>query len=283
MSPPEKAGTSCRDMQAKKEKNILKINLRGYDKMYTQASCPIVCKSAAAKGIFDVTVYCPQIAAEAQPGQFVQVAAEGFFLRRPISICSADKGNMTIRLVFEVRGEGTKKLSEQNTMLDIIGPLGKGFDLDRDSVICVGGGIGVPPMLSVAQAYGERAVAISGFRNASAVILQEDFVRCGAHTFLCTDDGSAGEKGMVTSVLQKCISRKKPELIVACGPLPMLKATAAIAEQEGIACQVSLEQRMACGIGACLVCACRTVKDGREIHSHVCKDGPVFDGREVIW
>lgn len=254
--------------------------------MYKQGKYQIIEKKTLAKGIFDVEILCPDIAELAEPGQFAQVAAEGFFLRRPISICDIDKEKGSIRLVFEVRGKGTEKLSELNkgSLIDIIAPLGKGFKVVAGKkVICVGGGIGVPPMVGVAAAYGENAVAISGFRNMAAVILQEDFRKVGAKTILCTDDGSAGEKGFVTDALARQIEAEKPDLVVACGPMIMLKRVAEIAEKNGIECQVSLEQRMACGVGACLVCACRTVKDGTEIHSHVCKDGPVFDSKEVVF
>ena len=254
--------------------------------MYMQGRYPIIAKKAIAKGMFDVTVLCPEVAAQAQAGQFVQIAAEGFFLRRPISICDIDKEKGTLRLVFEVRGKGTDKISELNIgqNIDMIAPLGKGFKvLSGKKAICVGGGIGTPPMLGIAKLYGENARAISGFRNAGIAILQDDFKAAGAKAILCTDDGSAGVKGFVTDALKAEIEKEKPDIIYACGPMVMLKGVAAIAEQNGIECQVSLEQRMACGVGACLVCVCRTVKDGKEIFSHVCKDGPVFDSKEVAF
>ena len=260
--------------------------ITGVDMMYKQGKYQIVSKKTLAKGIFDIEVLCPDVAELAEAGQFAQVAAEGFFLRRPISICDIDKDKGTIRLVFEIRGKGTEKLAELNKgqLIDIIAPLGKGFKvLEGKKAICVGGGIGVPPMVGIAKAYGKNAVAISGFRNMAAVILQEDFKAAGVETILCTDDGSAGRKGFVTDALEEQIAKEKPDIIVACGPMVMLKRIADIAEKNGIECQVSLEQRMACGVGACLVCACRTVKDGKEIHSHVCKDGPVFDSKEVVF
>ncbi|MBR1738698.1 MAG: dihydroorotate dehydrogenase electron transfer subunit [Ruminococcus sp.] len=255
--------------------------------MYRQGKYRITEKRNPAKGIFDIDILCPEIAELAQPGQFAQVAAEGFFLRRPISICEIDKARGTIRLVFEIRGKGTEKLSELNrdSLIDIIAPLGKGFTVlpEGKKCICVGGGIGVPPMVGIAAKYGANAIAISGFRNMAAVILQEDFDRNGNSTILCTDDGSAGRKGFVTDALSDAIKEEKPDIIYACGPMPMLKGVAAIAKENGIECQVSLEQRMACGVGACLVCVCKTVKNGEEFNSHVCKDGPVFDSREVVF
>lgn len=255
--------------------------------MYKQGKYPIVSKKTLAKGVFDIEIYCPHIAKEARAGQFAQVAAEGFFLRRPISICDIDKNKGTICLVFEVRGHGTDKLSELNKdcLIDIIAPLGNGFKVleKGKKAICIGGGIGTPPMVGIAKEYGENATVISGFRNASAVILQEDFKAIGADTILCTDDGSAGIHGFVTDAFKAELNKEKPDIVYACGPMVMLKNITKICEENGIYCQVSLEQRMACGVGACLVCVCRTVKDGQEFNSHVCKDGPVFDSKEVLF
>lgn len=255
--------------------------------MYKQGKYQIIEKKNLAKDVYDLTVSCPEIAAEAMPGQFAQVAAEGFFLRRPISICDIDKENGTIRLVFQVRGKGTDKLSGLNKgeMLDIIAPLGKGFKVleKGKKCVCIGGGIGTPPMVGIAKKYGENAAVISGFRNASAVILQEDFENIGAKTILCTDDGTAGKKGFVTDAFEEYLKESKPDIVYACGPTVMLKGVTKICKDNGIYCEVSLEQRMACGVGACLVCVCKTVKNGEEFNSHVCKDGPVFNSEEVVF
>lgn len=252
--------------------------------MYKQGKYIITHKKAIAKGIFDLTISCPEIAALAKPGQFAQVAADGYFLRRPISICDIDKERGTIRIVFEVRGKGTDKISELNKggLIDIIAPLGNGFTiLDGKKAVCVGGGIGTPPMLGIAKQYGENAQVISGFRTSAIAILQDDFKAAGCNTVLCTDDGTAGIHGFVTEPLKARLESDKPDMIYACGPAPMLKNIVKLAKEYGVKTEVSLEQRMACGVGACLVCVCRTVKDGEQFLSHVCKDGPVFDGEEV--
>ncbi len=252
--------------------------------MYKQGKYIIAEKRAIARGVFDLTIDCPEIAALAEAGQFAQVAADGFFLRRPISICDIDKEHGTIRLVFEVRGKGTEKLSDlqKGGLIDIIAPLGNGFTvIDGGKAVCVGGGIGTPPMLGIAKKYGGNAQVISGFRTAGIAILQEDFAAAGCQTTLCTDDGTAGVHGFVTAPLEERLKSDKPDIVYACGPMPMLKGIANLCKQYGVKCEVSLEQRMACGVGACLVCVCRTVKDGEQILSHVCKDGPVFDGEEV--
>ncbi|MCI8600146.1 MAG: dihydroorotate dehydrogenase electron transfer subunit [Oscillospiraceae bacterium] len=254
---------------------------------YTQGLYPIVRKGNLAKNIYDFTILCPEIAAEASAGQFAHVKAPGFMLRRPISICETNQKAGTIRLVMEIRGDGTERLAAENAggLMDLMAPLGHGFTLlppDKKAVV-IGGGIGVPPMLEVAKHYTANATAILGFRSASAVILKEDFEQIGAKVVLCTDDGTAGQKGFVTSALEELFLTEKPDVVYSCGPTPMLKAVAAMAEAKGIYCEVSLEERMGCGVGACLVCACKTKKDGTEGYSHVCKDGPVFDSREVVF
>lgn len=253
---------------------------------YVQGKYPIIAKTTLAREVYDFTVCCPKIAKAAEPGQFVTIAADGFPLRRPVSLCGIDKENGTIRLVFEVRGKGTKEISglREGDMIDIIAPLGRGFRLkDYKTAILVGGGIGTPPMVPLAKIYGENCVAISGFRSAPNVILQEDFKATGAKTVLCTDDGTMGRKGFVTEALREEIEIKKPDVIFACGPSPMIKGVVDIAKEHGIPSQISLEERMGCGIGACLVCACRTVRNGEEFYAHVCQDGPVFESKDVIF
>ena len=255
---------------------------------YTQGKYQIIRKQAIAKGIFDMTILCKEVAEIALPGQFVHILADGHTLRRPISIASIDKEKGTLRIIFEVRGKGTEEISKLNEgeLLDMIAPLGgRGFKLlDKDKKsVCIGGGIGTPPMLALAEYYGKNATVISGFRNSSIAILQKDFSDTGANAILCTDDGSAGKKGFVTEALKEYIANEKPDIIYACGPHPMLKAIVMIADENNIPTQVSLEERMGCGVGACLVCACKTVRNGEEYMAHVCQDGPVFDSKEVIW
>lgn len=253
---------------------------------YKQGKYPVIKKTTLAKEIYDFTVYCPKIAHAAQMGQFVNIYAEGHTLRRPVSLCGIDKEKGTIRLVFEVRGKGTKEIARINEgeLIDLLAPLGRGFRLkEYKKAIVVGGGIGTPPMLPLAQHFGENCVAISGFRSAPNVILQEDFKAAGARTILCTDDGTMGRKGFVTEALREVLSAEKPDVIFACGPTPMIKGVVDIANEFEVPSQISLEERMGCGIGACLVCACRTVRNGEEFYAHVCQDGPVFESKEVIF
>ncbi len=255
---------------------------------YTQGMYPIVSKRSLAAEIYDMTILCPDIAKTAVCGQFVNIRADGFMLRRPISICGIDREKGTIRIIFEVRGKGTKALSSlsEGQNADIVAPLGgRGFELldKNEKAVIIGGGIGNPPMLPIAEHYGKNAVVISGFRNAGAAILQKDFAECGSKVILCTDDGTAGRKGFVTDALAEVLSKEKPAIIYACGPTVMLRRVISQAKDAGVRCQVSLEERMGCGVGGCLVCACRTIRDGEEYYAHVCKDGPVFEAEEVLF
>ena len=255
---------------------------------YTQGCYPILEKQAIAADTFSFVIRCPEVAAIAKPGQFVHILPKGYGLRRPISIAGIDPAKGTLRIVFSIRGKGTDALAQMNPGddIDMIAPLGHGFTIHPEAqhVALVGGGIGVPPMLPLAKIYGSRATAISGFRSFKQIILQEDFDALGAQAICCTEDGSAGAvKGFVTGPLEQLISEGL-DAVYACGPMPMLKAVAEVCIRTNTWCEVSLEERMACGVGACLGCACRT-KDvnGEERFLHVCKNGPVFKAEEVQW
>lgn len=255
---------------------------------YTQGKYRIIKKSAIAKEMYSLVIECPEVAAIAQPGQFVHIRVDGFTLRRPISICGIDRDKGTLRIVFEIRGEGTAELSKLNegSLIDMLAPLGHGFTINPDfkKVVLIGGGIGTPPMLPLAEIYGEKATVITGFRSANAVILQEDFKKTGAETILCTDDGSLGIHGFVTEPFEALVNMGDIDAVYACGPTLMLKNIAVLCNERCVDfCEISLEERMACGIGACLGCACRTKRNDEEYFAHVCKDGPVFNAEEVLW
>ena len=254
---------------------------------YTQGKYPILKKSAIARNIYSFEILCPEVAEIASAGQFVHIRVEGFTLRRPVSICGINKNKGTLRIVFEIRGEGTEMLSHLNegSLIDMLAPLGHGFTLNQDfrKVILIGGGIGTPPMLPLAEFYGDKATVITGFRSADAVILQNDFKSSGAETILSTDDGSFGIHGFVTQPFEEIINSEKIDAVYACGPMPMLKNISKKSIERNIYCEISLEERMGCGIGACLVCACRTKKNDEEYFAHVCKEGPVFNAKEVIF
>ena len=250
--------------------------------MYTKAFGEIIKNEKIGSDTFDIVVKTPQ-AKEAEIGQFMQILVEGKTLRRPISICEIDRFAGTIRMVYLVKGEGTKWLSDRKTgdTLDLLGPLGHGFT-SGGNILVVGGGIGVPPLLQTAkQAAG--ADAILGYKNKNFAVLISDFEKVCSDVKIATDDGSLGVHGFVTDILKEQIKLKKYDRVCACGPIPMLKALAAICENENIPCEVSLEERMGCGVGACVGCVCK-IKDGEDYrHLQVCKYGPVIDSKEVLW
>ena len=256
--------------------------------MKVERECKIVSKEQVGDAVYMTLEVGDMIRASFRaPGQFVHIrCGEGLLLRRPISVCSCmeDEPDDLLSIVFEVRGEGTRWLAgrELGDSLDVLGLAGNGFDLKPEGrYLLVGGGIGIPPMLGCAQYTGGRATAILGGRSRDKIIL-EDFLREDCAKVLCaTDDGSLGHHGFVDALVRRELSEDRGyDGVLACGPKPMLRNVARVAEEFGIPCQVSMEERMGCGVGACLVCACDMADGSRK---HVCKDGPVFDSREVDW
>ena len=249
-------------------------------------SCKIIKKHERRPGLFDFTFESPQIAAQCRAGQFLHIkCGDGVLLRRPISIC--DFGDTTVRIIFEVRGEGTRLLSEKQTdeALDVLGPLGRGFTdvFPGAKTLFIGGGIGIFPLLAHAKKYGKNATVLLGFKDKASIALESDFTRFGARVSIATDDGSYGHRGFVTALLENALNEQIYDAVFACGPLPMLKKTVAACNDLGIFCEISMEQRMGCGVGACLVCSCKTEKDDIISYSRVCADGPVFNSKEVVF
>ncbi|HIR97695.1 MAG TPA: dihydroorotate dehydrogenase electron transfer subunit [Candidatus Merdisoma faecalis] len=239
-----------------------------------------------AEQIYSLWLHADDIAKEARPGQFVSVYCrdESRLLPRPISICEVDKESGRLRLVYRTAGAGTREFSGYGPgdALELVGPLGNGFPLDKGykKVLLVGGGIGVPPMVELAKWLPGEKMVVSGYRNGD-LFLKEELSR-NASLYIATEDGSAGTKGNVLDAIRE--NRLEADAIFACGPGPMLRALKAYAEEQGIDCYLSLEERMACGIGACLACVC-TSKDV-DAHTNVknkriCKDGPVFAAGEI--
>ena len=249
--------------------------------MPTQRLCDIIEKRNLTEDIYSVLLNAGPIAQTALPGQFVHVkCGDGLLLRRPISICDAEGD--TLRIVFQARGEGTRWLAGRTVgeRLDLLGPLGHGFRVpDRGEVLLVGGGIGSAPMVLTGRQTKGRARAALGFRNASGVILAGELEQAGIPTAIATEDGSAGTAGRVDALVREALKDDSCAAVLACGPTPMLRAVARAAREAGVPCQVSLEERMGCGIGACLTCSCGV--SGHYLR--VCRDGPVFDAEEVDW
>ena len=240
-----------------------------------------------ADGIFDLRLKT-ELAGEAHCGQFVGVYPKdkSTLLPRPISICETDAKEGTLRLVYRVAGKGTAEFSglKEGNAVEILGILGNGFPVEAARpgmrAVLMGGGIGVPPILQLAKELDCDKTVVVGYRD-SQCFLREDFEKY-AKTVIATEDGSVGTKGNVMDALKA--SGIEPDILYACGPMPMLKAIRSYALEKGILAYISLEERMACGVGACLGCVCKTTAVDHHSHVHnarICTDGPVFEAREV--
>ncbi len=210
-------------------------------------------------------------------GQFVNIKLDGFYLRRPISVCDCEDGILTI--IYKVVGKGTEKMSEMSvgTELNILTGLGNGYntDLSGEKPVLLGGGVGVPPLYMLAKkliAEGKKVTVILGFNTAEEIFCEEDFKALGADVIVATADGSYGVKGFVTDALKDV----DYTYFYTCGPEPMLKALYKATSTSG---QFSFEERMGCGFGACMGCSCKTITG----YKRICKDGPVLEKEEILW
>ena len=238
-------------------------------------------------------IYCPQISKQCKAGQIVNVKCEGLTLRRPISICDANKAYGQIRLCFEVKGKGTEFMAslKAGDDIDLLGPLGHGYDiqlLGKAPLLC-GGGIGTFPLFFTARELINEGVVPTvalAFRNESLVIMKEDFEKIGCRVFVSTDDGSEGYKGYAKDLCQNLMQKEQFSSVALCGPLMMMKTVCPIAIEKNIACYASLEERMGCGVGACLACVCNIEDQNAAEGFHrerVCVEGPVFDASKIVW
>ncbi len=245
-------------------------------------SC-VLSQNMIAKDIYSLWLKASDVAGYAKPGQFVNVYTDdaSLLLPRPISICEINKDQGTLRLVYRIAGKGTKRLSRllAGDEIRILGPLGNGFPLIKDKkAMLIGGGIGIPPMLELAKNL-DDPVIVAGYRD--ELFLKNELSKAG-NLHISSDSGLFGIKGTVIDVISA--DGLCADIIYACGPMPMLSAVKKYAKEKGIKAYISLEERMACGIGACLGCVCRTAK--KDPHTHVnntriCTEGPVFDAEEV--
>lgn len=260
--------------------------------MKHQEIAKVAANTKIAPEHFRLTLAVPKISSESVPGQFIMVKCSDSadpLLRRPLSLNRIDQAKGTIDILFRVIGHGTRLLSElePGEDLDIIGPLGNGFNIDtsKEVAVLVGGGAGIAPLLSLAKAIKTKVKAVYamiGANSINSVLCDEDFKELGCEVVVSTDDGTYGKKGLITQVLLEVISSKLSPTntyMYACGPRPMIKELQSISAQYKIPCQVSLEEWMACGFGSCNGCAVNT-KSG---YKKVCSDGPVLDVRELIW
>jgi len=260
----------------------------------------ILSRKEVAPNIYLMKLKAPEIVQDTLPGQFIYIkcSKDNYpLLRRPLSIHRIDKKKEEIYILFQVAGEGTKLLSQRvvGDDLDIMGPIGNGFNIYPESkkIIIVGGGIGVAPLLALCEEsirQGKEVRVLIGALKKELVLGEESFKILGAKVDVATNDGSYKYKGLVTDLLEKIIKEGwLPDQIFACGPKLKLKKIVKISLNAHINCQISLEERMACGIGACLGCVCKIKtkdKKGDKVkyeYKRVCVDGPIFEGSEVVW
>ena len=254
----------------------------------TKENLTVVSQEEIGKDIFSLWLQTDQMAQYARPGQFLSLYTgnAGKLLPRPISICEIDKETSRIRLVYRVTGKntGTEAFSKMQPgdKIEALGPLGNGFPLEEaegKKVFLIGGGIGIPPMLETAKQLNAQKTAVLGYRD--ELFLNEEFAKY-ADVYVATEDGSAGTKGNVLDAIRA--ESVDGQVIYSCGPTPMLRALKQYAADKGIEAWISLEEKMACGIGACLACVCKSkdVDHHTNVHNkRICKDGPVFNAQEV--
>lgn len=245
----------------------------------------VVSQEALTEDVFSMWIQVDEIAKAAKPGQFISVYTRDAskLLPRPISICEIDRALGRLRIVYRVVGSGTEEFSayQAGDEITVMGPLGNGFPLEVKGrkAFLIGGGIGIPPMLELAKELDCEKQMILGYRD--VLFLNQEFEPYGT-VCVATEDGSAGTRGNVIDAIRA--NGLEADVMFACGPTPMLRALKAYALEQGIECWLSLEEKMACGIGACLACVCQSadVDEHSQVHNkRICKDGPVFRAEEV--
>ncbi len=244
--------------------------------------CKVISNHEIAPSIFEMVIENRDIAIEAEPGQFLHIkvnSGSDILLRRPISICEVNNDNITI--VYQIIGKGTTQLSLVRSLefIDVIGPIGNGFPIDKEKKCAViGGGIGIAPLLELSKRL-KNCDAYLGFKADAYKI--DDFERYCDHVIVSTEDGSSGNKGYITDFMKHI---EKYEVVYTCGPKIMMKKVKELCHVlPSVTCYISMEERMGCGIGACLVCTCKTINtdDSKWHYKKVCTDGPVFHAEEV--
>lgn len=264
--------------------------------MRYQLDVPIVAHDQLAEYEYELKLHAPQIAAEARPGQFVQVLYDQTyrpFTRRPFSIYKPDAAHGTFSIVYLARGVFTQGLRRKRAgeMLSIVGPLGNWFVPDPRPQcwhILVAGGVGAPPLQVLASAIARSmpTVVINGARTASLLVAEREFTSMPVEYLPVTEDGSAGRKGVVTDVLAELLQTpRRPVHVYACGPTPMLRSVSALCARHGVECQVSVETLMPCGLGVCMGCVV-PIRDASAAgfrYARSCYEGPVFDAGKILW
>lgn len=243
----------------------------------------VIKQEKIASDVYSMWIQTEQVAQEAKPGQFISIYCKdgSRMLPRPISICEIDKDNSTLRVVYRVVGKGTDEFAkyQEQDDIEIMGPLGNGFPKKDKKAFLIGGGIGIPPMLQLAKELDCEKQIILGYRD--ELFLNEEFENYGK-VYIASEDGRHGTKGNVLDAIKE--NALDAEVLYACGPTPMLRAIKEYAKENNIEAWISLEEKMACGIGACLACVCKSKEKDEHTNvnnKRVCKDGPVFLAEEV--
>ena len=247
-------------------------------------------KKNIAKGIFCFEFETSNNLPDIVPGQFVNLSIPNrpdLILKRPFGIMDFDKQKNTFKIAFAVVGEGTKSLSAMKAgeKINATIPLGNGFSINffNKRVVLVGGGSGIFPLYSMKNYPELELYSFLGYKNKESSFLTSEFNDISKEVYISSDDGTIGEKGFITDILEQKIDGICPDLVLACGPSNMLKALKKIILKRHIITQVSIEERMGCGIGACLVCACKILENNKISNKRACFDGPVFNINEVIF
>ena len=254
--------------------------------MKQKVTAKVLSQREIAPNIFDMWI-ATKLARQALPGQFICVYPKNksTILPRPISICEVAEDKEALRIVYRIAGQGTNEFSayQAGESIEILGTLGNGFPVkegEGKKVFLMGGGIGVPPILQLAkEMHGDKQIIV-GYRD-NSMFLKEDLEKNGT-VYVATEDGSAGTKGNVMNAIEE--NGLDAEVIFACGPMPMLRAIKRYAQEKGIPAYISLEEHMACGVGACLGCVVKTKEIDHHSHVHnarICTDGPVFEAADV--
>lgn len=249
-----------------------------------QCMAKVTAVTQLTEGIFSMWLLAPEIAAQAVPGQFISLYCKNkdTLLPRPISLCEINREEGTVRIVFRVVGAGTEEFSRMNPgeEIRILGPLGNGFPVSEcpegKKAVLIGGGIGIPPLLQLSRELKGEVTVVVGYRN-SHTFLQKELEEAADRVVIATEDGSIGTKGNVIDAIRA--EAVRGDVIYSCGPTPMLRGVKAWGLDKQIPAWLSMEEKMACGIGACLACVCNStdVDDHSKVHNkRICKDGPVF-------
>ena len=255
-----------------------------------QCMAKVTSVTKLAEGIFSMWLSAPEIAEQAVPGQFLSLYCKDKdkLLPRPISLCEIERGEGVLRLVFRVVGAGPEGFSRMNPgeEIKVLGPLGNGFPIEEvknagKRAVLIGGGIGIPPLLQLSKEFQGHVTTVVGYRNSDTFLLKE-LEKAADCVVIATEDGSIGTKGNVIDAIHE--GQITGDIVYSCGPTPMLRGVKAWSEEEKIPAWISMEEKMACGIGACLACVCQSkdIDDHSKVHNkRICKDGPVFLAEEI--